>query len=375
MLFQILEHESLNVRHEADPSNATISHAQARALKKLEKDLPRGAFSWGHNSVKFSQFCGVIGLGKATIEILPKIHGLEEEPGAARTALVHMLYQAKLLKPVATGPADLALQKHSLLDIFVLHFCDLLRTEMLQGLIRTYVQHEENLTVLKGKLRTELHLRHNLHRPDRLYCQFDEHSDDNPFNQLIKYSLEVLLNFSLGNVARQQVEELSQRMAHVSRRRFSTREAEAMELDRLGQRYQPILEQSRRIVSGYHPDIMAGDANSLSLLFDMNRLFEAHVGFQMRKWAWQQGLKIRLQGPRRYLAQRLDSGAKIFMMKPDMSCLDEDNQIVFIADAKWKLLNSKERKLGINQADLYQMLSYASAYHCDQLFLIYPTRV
>ena len=60
------------------------------------------------------------------------------------------------------------------------------------------------------------------------------------------------------------------------------------------------------------------------------------------------------------------------MMKPDMSCLDEDNQIVFIADAKWKLLNSEERKLGISQADLYQMLSYASAYHCDRLFLIYP---
>ena len=94
----------------------------------------------------------------------------------------------------------------------------------------------------------------------------------------------------------------------------------------------------------------------------------------LRKPAWEQGLKLREQGPRKYLAYREDLGREVFQMKPDIALLDHANEVVFIADAKWKLLNAEESKLGISQADLYQMQAYASRYGVKQLGLYFPAQ-
>jgi 5-methylcytosine-specific restriction enzyme subunit McrC len=59
-------------------------------------------------------------------------------------------------------------------------------------------------------------------------------------------------------------------------------------------------------------------------------------------------------------------------MKPDMVFLDSDNRFAAIADAKWKMLDDREKKLGISQSDLYQMAGYATRYGVDQLALVYP---
>ena len=104
----------------------------------------------------------------------------------------------------------------------------------------------------------------------------------------------------------------------------------------------------------------------------MNQLFEAYVGAELRRKAWSEGLRVREQGPQKYLARRKDTDRNVFMMKPDISFLNENNQVVAIADAKWKLLDEEERKLGISQADLYQLESYATRYRVEELFLIYP---
>lgn len=36
------------------------------------------------------------------------------------------------------------------------------------------------------------------------------------------------------------------------------------------------------------------------------------------------------------------------------------------------MLNTKDSKKGINQADMYQMLAYANQYKCNNVVLIYP---
>jgi 5-methylcytosine-specific restriction enzyme subunit McrC len=127
-------------------------------------------------------------------------------------------------------------------------------------------------------------------------------------------------------------------------------------------------------IQGLSPDVLAGKAQACSLLFDMNQLFESWVAAMLRKPAWEQGLKLREQGPRKYLAYREDLGREVFQMKPDIALLDHANEVVFIADAKWKLLNAEEAKLGISQADLYQMQAYSSRYHVQKLALYFPAQ-
>ena len=59
-------------------------------------------------------------------------------------------------------------------------------------------------------------------------------------------------------------------------------------------------------------------------------------------------------------------------MRLDISLLDELNRPVAILDTKWKLLDSGNPLASLSSADLYQLSTYASAYRCDQVMLLYP---
>ena len=75
----------------------------------------------------------------------------------------------------------------------------------------------------------------------------------------------------------------------------------------------------------------------------MNRLFESHVANIFRKLAWADGKRLREQGPQKYMVRRDDRDEQLFLMKPDMVFLDSVNRFVAIADAKWKILDDREK--------------------------------
>ncbi len=368
----LIEHEVLPIVAERSPGQKAINAEQATALGKLEKQLPPKAFFWEHRSVKFAQYCGVISLGKLTLEILPKIYGKETEPGACRKALIKMLVKARRLKAQRGGTANIALQKHALLDVFVLHFCDQLHAELMQGMIRHYVERNENITVLRGRLRVEQQFKHNLAHKERLYCQYDELSADNTHNQVIKYVLRLMMKISTGVMMRKQLTELLMRFDAITNVKADLPMIDSLAFNRSSCRYKAIFKQCRWFLQGLHPDVLVGHDSCLTLLFDMNKLFESYVASVFRKLAWKEGLRLREQGPQKYMVRRDDRNEQLFLMKPDMVFLDTDNRFVAIADAKWKMLDDREKKLGISQADLYQMAGYAMRYGVDRLALIYP---
>lgn len=349
-----------------------LSSKHAFALARLEKYLPAQTFSWAHNSVKFSQYCGVISLGNISLEILPKIYGKEREPGACRKALIKMLIKAKKLKVQTGGSANIALQKYSLLDVFIIHFCNQLRAELMQGMIRLYVEKNENLMVLRGRIRMEKQFKYNLAHEERLFCQYDELSDDNLHNQTIKYVLKILMKFAKGIDAKKQVTELLMRFDKISDIEVDLHILDNLKFDRTTCRYEPIFKQCRWFLEGLHPDVLVGKNPCITLLFDMNRLFESYVANIFRKQAWANGIRMQEQKPQKYMIRREDNENQIFLMKPDMTFHDSDKKIIAIADAKWKLLDTRDKKLGISQADLYQMSAYATRYGVNNLALVYP---
>jgi 5-methylcytosine-specific restriction enzyme subunit McrC len=70
--------------------------------------------------------------------------------------------------------------------------------------------------------------------------------------------------------------------------------------------------------------------------------------------------------------RQLDDGPELFVLKPDIALERPGEGIEAILDTKWKLLDEADKKLGISQADLYQMTSYAVRYGCNRVGLIYP---
>jgi len=368
----LIEHELLPIVTKRSKGQKALSEIHAATLGKLEKNLPAKTFSWGRRTVKFAHYCGVISLGNLSLEILPKIYGKESEPGVSRQALIRMLVKARLLKSHRGSTANIALQKHALLDIFILHFCDQLHAELMQGMIRHYVERNENLNVLRGRLLVEQQFKHNLAHKERLYCRYDELSADNIHNQIIRYVLRLMMKMSTGVEVKKQLSELLMRFNGISDITVTIETIDNLQFDRSNCRYEAILKQCRWFMQGLHPDVLAGHESCVTLLFDMNRLFESYVANIYKKLALIGGHHLREQGPQKYMVWREDQNEQIFLMKPDMVFLDSESNILSIADAKWKILDEKEKKLGISQADLYQMAGYAMRYGTDQLALIYP---
>ncbi len=368
----LIEHEVLPIVPERSRGQRALSVEHANALGKLEKQFPAKTFSWGHRSVKFSNYCGVISLGNLSLEILPKIYGKETEPGACRKALIKMLVKARRLKVQRGGTANIALQKQALLDVFILLFCEQLHAELLQGMIRYYVERNENLNVLRGRLRLEQQFKFNLSHRERMYCQYDELNADNPHNQVIKFVLRLMMKVSMGLMVRKHLNELLMRFDAIGDVNVDLHMIDSLSFNRSTCRYEHIFKQCRWFIQGLHPDVLVGCDPCITLLFDMNRLFESHVANIFRKLAWADGKRLREQGPQKYMVHRDDRNEQLFLMKPDMVFLDSDNRFVAIADAKWKILDDREKKLGISQSDLYQMAGYATRYRVDRLALIYP---
>lgn len=372
-ILSVIEHSSLPIIAERAITQHALGIHHARLLEKLAPNLPAGTFSWGHQSVRFAQFCGVIQLDDLTLEILPKIHGKEERPESCRTALVQMLHSARIMRTHKGAQAGINTQQHSLLDIFIQHFCHDLHTQILQGKLRNYIEQEENQSVMRGRLLIPQHIRHNIVHKERLYCRFDEFSEDMLLNQILRFTLLLLLPWTRFGKTKKQLNELLMHFDGISDVPITLQSFNSLKNDRITQRFQPVLEQCRLFIAAIKPDVLAGSMPLFSLLFDMNRLFEAWVAEKLKPWAHQQGWHLRTQGPRKYLAMR-DGDSPQFQLRPDIALVDDNGVPQLIADTKWKLLNEADRKLGVSSSDMYQLYAYAGRYEVPHLQLIYPAQ-
>ena len=370
-LIQVLEHQRIAISdRRTEGVEPTMTPHQAAMLERVEETLPSKALEWGQGSVKFAQFCGVIAIGDDTIEILPKIYGREGGIGESRDLLVQMLFVARRMKLHPGSSASIRLQKHHLLDVFIRQFCDELFFQLRQGMIRRYVDCEDDLRVLRGKLNMTRQVRSNAVHRELLSCEYDELLENNEYNQIIKRVLVRLLAISTAPSTKRNLTELSLRFDSVDDRVVSAEEVDDLLLDRTMVRYRTVFEYCRWFLNGMHPDVVSGGNPYLALLFDMNRLFEEFVAAKLKRAAWTHGLRVRVQGPQRYFAMR--SGSEVFLMKPDIVLFDESERLVGIVDTKWKVIDEEERKLGVSQSDLYQMVGYAQRYGCLKVFLVYP---
>lgn len=81
---------------------------------------------------------------------------------------------------------------NQLTPLLVLHFISLLERLVKHGLKKDYLLREENLKAkVKGRILFGKHLKTNVfqQRSDRMYCQYQEYTDDIPENRLLKKAL------------------------------------------------------------------------------------------------------------------------------------------------------------------------------------------
>ena len=236
---------------------------------------------------------------------------------------------------------------------------------MRQGLPRRYVGHEEDLKIMRGRLHVVRQITALAARPDVLACRFDELSENTPLNRVLKAAVVRLARITRFAANARLLTELTARLEFVEI--SSAPLEEPVRLDRTNTAYHDLHQLARLFLSGDWQSTASGQSLGFSLLFPMPELFEKFVGRCLRRalapWP------VRLQS-RGHSALQDDEGP-LFELRPD-AVIDTPSGPV-VLDTKWKKLASNgDRKLGVSQDDIYQMLAYAQAYNAKRLVLLYP---
>lgn len=365
-LVSAVEHGWLTIGKEGD-----LTAPEADALASAERMLPKNCLEWGRNRVKFRQFCGVVQIQQILqIEILPKVFP-HQTPEQQRTTLIEMLDTAGDIEGLSAQQAGLGISNHRLLDVFIRHFLKLLEAQLQQGLLRDYRDVEDTLDQVRGRIDLIRQQRENLFKPQRLACRFNELVVDIPVNRLLHTALLCMTHLASSPMLRQHIQSMRMRFGGIGVIHKGDHLPRADDLNRMQRRYASVVELARLFIDGQYLDARAGQQQVYSLLFDMNQLFERFVAVKLRPTARKMGLRLMEQGPRKYLGED-DSGKGRLLMRPDISLLNALNRPVAILDTKWKLLESSNPLASLSSADLYQLSTYASAYRCDQVMLLYP---
>ena len=366
------EYDSIQCGAAFDPAKRIVTAAQHRALERFSEEYKSlnkvTVFRHGpRQSLVAQNFVGVINLGRDQVEILPKI---ECDVSQVRRNLVAMISTVLDLELYDGDASKVEKSSDSILEILIRLFCDRLWQSIRRGMVRRYESRTDNLTVLRGRLSVTDQIRHNLARPDRLACVFDEFSENNSLNQALKAALRVLSKVAQSQSNQRNIAELIFCFQDVDDVPPATIKWGLTSTNRLSVRYKPLLALARLFIEGKSPDVVSGAGEGFALLFDMNELFERYVGVIARRVFGAQGLTVSLQGPKRHLARHAN-GNPVFELRPDIVA-SHDGQTAFIIDTKWKRLKEAEYREGVTSADVYQMFAYATQYIAPDVVLLFP---
>ncbi len=227
-----------------------------------------------------------------------------------------------------------------------------------QGLLKGYRTSDESLTVVRGRIREGDQIRRHWGRLIPIEVRYDDYTADIPENQLLAGAVETLLRLPIAQTFRTPLLRLRVQLADATPVRGPGRPRWTP--SRLNARYRTALELAELILDGRSFEQRVGNVTMSGFLFDMAAVFEGFVTVALRE-------AMRPHGGRSSVQYRthLDV-AQTVAIRPDYVWI-RDGRPATVADAKYKA----EKPSGFPQADMYQMLAYATVLGLDHAHLIY----
>lgn len=148
-----------------------------------------GVLEHGRKGLRARGVVGVIATPGCQLEILPKIEGGGESgvsDAMLRQRLIHMLAVTYDLPIEAGAMTRLGWQRETVLELLIRLFCAKLTDAVRQGMPRHYLEHEDDLPALRGRLDVTRQFSTLAVSPQKLACRFDGLSPDIALNQVMR---------------------------------------------------------------------------------------------------------------------------------------------------------------------------------------------
>ena len=319
--------------------------------------------------IRARSWVGLIQFETFSIRIVPKLAGAYE-------GLVGMLAYTNGLEALRRNQGERSLstfKEYSLFELLALLLVESCERIVHRGLMHDYVEVEDDLPVLRGRLKVAEQVRQHYGQLDRLACRYDDHLSDIRENQL----LLAALNFCRLRCSHPQLSTRIHRLCTVL---SSACSVEGMSVETLVQpfkynrlnRYYANGHKLAMLIlqqAGIDDLLKLGKTRSFAFLLDMNRLFEAYVG-KLLTQLLPAPYSVHTQYSSNSVIRNETLQKSYTSIRPDIIVKDK-NQPVLVADTKYKAYLGN-----IPTNDIYQSFTYAYAFQAKeaipQSLLFYP---
>ncbi|WP_243348435.1 McrC family protein [Parabacteroides sp. FAFU027] len=329
--------------------------------------------------IRVKNYVGVIETKEGLhLEILPKIHlnKSKNEEADTKKIFLRMLRHLKNSPFVNISKAHLETSKDfPILEVFINSYIEEVENKMQHGIKHDYILQEDNISVLKGKLKITENIKRNHSNITHFYCEFSEYSPNISLNRIIKSTLLKLLRLSNNYRNIYSINKILSHLEDVDSSTDIKYDFSKINLSsRLLMNYKTIVEWSEIFLTNKSFTNFKGDNLNMAILFPMEKIFEDYLAYLFKKYS--EGYKIKTQDKSYFLVEehRRD---KRFGLRPDI-VVDSGVYQKKIIDTKWKLLDefAERKNYNISQADMYQLYAYGKKYTTEsqepRLVLLYP---
>ena len=325
-------------------------------------------------TVTFKNYVGLIQMkNNYQIQVLPKIEFAKGEKDETKQVFMKMLRSMKDFPSKVFTNANLKMDRMNLYEIFINMYLQEVRKLVKHGIKSSYVGQEDNLTVFKGKLLVNEHIRQNIAHKERFYVGFDEYQVNRAENRLVKSTLLKLQKITSSAENSKEIRQLLTAFELVEPSTNYEKDFSKVVIDRNTKDYEMLMKWSKVFLKNKSFTTFSGTESARALMFPMEKVFEAYVAKFMKKVFSRAGWEVSAQDKGHYLFNTLNGEKhKKFALRPDLVVTRDDDSVV-ILDTKWKsLVNDKGSNYGISQTDMYQMYAYSKKYGTSEIWLLYP---
>lgn len=354
-ILQIFEHETIQVGQNG------LNNTHFKSLVQFNEQHSNKYFTVGYNKITFSQYVGVLQVGRLLIEILPKADR-QNNKEQWRSVLLYILRKCGYLKLEHISYAHLKLNTLSLIELFFYTFIAEVEYLARTGLVKKYKRVSGTTTALKGRIVFPKQIPQQLIHKELFYTNYSFYSGDNIYNRILKRALKIIENTARSPKLISETKKLQLYFENVRSVDIKRSTFKKLGYDRKTETYRKAMGLAELIILNYSPGIRSGAHSVLSFLFDMNRLFEKYIYYEIKK-AEPLFENVNIDGQ---VSKRFWNNKNI---KPDIVITDKsENNKRVIVDTKWKLLDA----ISPSAEDLQQMFIYNIHFGSGKSVLLYP---
>ena len=363
-VIQVFEFEKLTLYK--DWRDRYLEPRELEKLYEFNDNNDNLYFTGIRDGVKFNNYVGVIQIAGLTIEILPKTDkniGEDDDFKTWHGALLNMLKICKHINVNSVSEASLKRKHNSLLNLYFEMYLDEVQNLLRIGLIKQYRRDSSNVLALKGRIDFNKNIQQNLIHQERFYTEHQVYDYENLINQIVLKGLTILGDLTYNSQLKDKIVRLRANFPEIKEITIEKHHFDKVKQNRKTVSYDRALQIAKMIILNYSPDIRCGQENMLTLLFDMNKLWEEYI-YRMLLRTKREDMTMSFQNKQKFWEGRT--------IRPDIVINKKFGETTesFIIDTKWKILDNNSPKP--SDDDLKQMYAYNLYWDAKRSMLLYP---